>query len=150
MARVCYVKSTPTKAQKTNDRRGPFLRRDMAHFYSAIDNQMAGTGPGASGGALVILRKSFLAAVTNPKGYLFVTAFVSQFLNASDPLLPQYVTLALIFIAADVAVMATYAGLGAKAIRFLSDRGALWIDRTCGSCLVRLGLALAFVRRSEV
>lgn len=116
----------------------------------SVPHQVAGTGAGASGSALTIFRKSFLAAVTNPKGYLFFTAFLPQFLNASAPLLPQYVTLALIFIAVDVAVMATYAGLGARAIRFLSDRGALWIDRTCGGFLVALGMALAFVRRSEV
>lgn len=112
-------------------------------------HQMAETGVGASGGAFSIFRKSFLAAVTNPKGYLFFTAFLPQFLNASDALLPQYLRLALIFIAVDVAVMAIYASLGAKAIRFLSDRGALWIDRTCGGFLVVLGLALALVRRSE-
>ena len=68
----------------------------------------------------------------------------------SKPLLSQYVALTLVFIAVDIVVMATYAGLGAKAMRFLSDRGALWIDRTCGGFLIVLGLALAFVRRSEV
>jgi len=39
LARVCYVESTRPKTQKTHDRRGPFLRHDMAHFYSAIDTQ---------------------------------------------------------------------------------------------------------------
>lgn len=128
---------------------GVQMLRSSASLGSA-PHQMAGTGVGASGGALSIFRKSFLAAVTNPKGYMFFTAFLPQFLNASDPILPQYVTLALIFIAVDVAVMLTYAGLGAKAIRFPTDRGASWIDRTCGSFLVVLGLALASVRRSEV
>lgn len=103
-----------------------------------------------AGGALSIFRKSFLAAVTNPKGYLFFTAFLPQFLISSQPMLPQYVTLAIIFIAVDIAVMATYALLGAKAIQFLSARGALWIDRACGGFLVALGVALAFVRRGEV
>lgn len=116
----------------------------------SLPSQTNRTSVGAPSGALSIFRKSFLAAVTNPKGYLFFTAFLPQFLISSDPLLPQYVTLALIFIAVDIAVMATYAGLGAKAIRLLSDRGALWIDRTCGGFLVFLGLILAFVRRSEV
>lgn len=46
--------------------------------------------------------------------------------------------------------MAAYADLGAKIIHFLSDRGALWIDRTCGGLLVALGFALVFVHRSEV
>lgn len=105
---------------------------------------------GDPGGALAIFRKSFLVAVTNPKGYLFSSAFLPQFLTFSKPLPPQYVTLALIFIAVDLVVMAAYAGLGARTIRFLSDRGALWIDRTCGGFLVALGFALVFVRRSDV
>lgn len=95
-----------------------------------------------------IFRKSFLVAVTNPKGLLFFTAFLPQFLIPEEPMLMQYVTLAIVFIAIDVAVMAAYATLGARAMTFLSARGALWIDRVCGGFLVTLGLGLAFLRRS--
>ena len=112
--------------------------------------QSVGHKAGDAYSPISTFRKSFLVAVTNPKGYLFFTAFLPQFLILSEPLPMQYVTLALIFIAVDVAVMATYAGLGAKAVKFLGDRGSLWIDRTCGSFLIVLGVALAFVRRSEV
>ncbi|WP_299778494.1 LysE family translocator [uncultured Roseobacter sp.] len=97
-----------------------------------------------------IFAKSFLVAATNPKGYLFFSAFLPQFLTPSEPLIPQYITLAFVFIAVDVAMMFAYAGLGAKAMQFLSDRGALWLDRTCGGFLVLLGLALAFVRHRDV
>ncbi|WP_201120784.1 LysE family translocator [Sulfitobacter sp. EhC04] len=100
--------------------------------------------------SLPVFRKSLLVAVTNPKGYLFFTAFLPQFVILSEPLFAQYLTLALIFIAVDVAVMAAYASLGATAMQFLSERGVRWIDRTCGGFLVTLGIALAFVRRSEV
>ncbi|MGB7318720.1 MAG: LysE family translocator [Planktotalea sp.] len=103
----------------------------------------------AQAGRFAIFRKSFLVAVTNPKGYLFFTAFLPQFIVLSQPVAMQYLTLALIFIALDIAVMAAYAGLGSKAMRFLSKKGALWIERTCGSLLVAMGLALAFMRRSS-
>ena len=116
----------------------------------SVPSQPNGRIPGASRHRLNLFRKSFLVAVTNPKGYLFFTAFLPQFLNPSEPLLAQYALLALVFIAVDVAVMAAYAGLGAKAMQFLSNRGALWIDRTCGGLLISLGCALAFVRRSNV
>ena len=89
-------------------------------------------------------------AVTNPKGYLFFTAFLPQFLIPIEPLFLQYATLAAVFIVIDVVVMTLYAGLGVKAVQFLRNRGALWIDRVCGGLLVTLGLALAFVKRSEV
>jgi threonine/homoserine/homoserine lactone efflux protein len=98
----------------------------------------------------LIFRKSFLVAVTNPKGYLFFTAFLPQFLMPSEPLLPQYVILALIFVGVDIAVMSTYAGLGVRAARFLREAGAKWIDRSCGVLLIVLGGALALVRRSDL
>ena len=116
----------------------------------ALPGQPNEQGSGASIRRLTLFRKSFLVAVTNPKGYLFFTAFLPQFLNPSEPLLMQYARLALVFIAVDVAVMAIYAGLGAKAVQFLSNRGALWLDRTCGGLLIILGCALAFIRRSDV
>lgn len=97
-----------------------------------------------------LFRKSFLVAVTNPKGYLFFAAFLPQFLILSEPLPAQYLRLALVFIAVDVAVMAAYAGLGARAMQFLSARGALWIDRICGGLLVTLAAALALLRRSQL
>ncbi|MGP6087714.1 LysE family translocator [Antarctobacter jejuensis] len=100
-----------------------------------------------TGAAFPIFRKSFLVAVTNPKGYLFFTAFLPQFIDLSAPLLTQYLVLALVFIAVDVGVMAAYAGLGGRAVRFLTNRGAMWVDRTCGVTLIALGGALAFVRR---
>lgn len=115
-----------------------------------VPGQKNGKGPGTSLRRRTLFRKSFLVAVTNPKGYLFFTAFLPQFLNPSEPLLAQYALLALVFIAVDIIAMAAYAGLGAKAMQFLSDRGALWIDRTCGGMLVTLGCALAFVKRSNV
>jgi threonine/homoserine/homoserine lactone efflux protein len=97
-----------------------------------------------------VFRKSFLVAVTNPKGYLFFTAFLPQFLIPSEPMFVQYATLAGVFIATDVVTMAIYAAAGAKAMQFLSNQGALWIDRTCGGLLVALGIALAFVKRDTV
>jgi len=38
LARFSFVKSTRAKAQNNIKRSGPFLCRDLAHFYSAIDS----------------------------------------------------------------------------------------------------------------
>lgn len=99
---------------------------------------------------LTLFMKSFLVAATNPKGYLFFTAFLPQFLAPSEPLLPQYLTLGLIFIAVDIVVMFGYASLGAKAVHLLSARAARVIDRTCGALLIALAAALAIVRRVDL
>ncbi|SFL70270.1 LysE family translocator [Shimia aestuarii] len=104
----------------------------------------------ARGGQLEILRKSFVVAVMNPKGLLFFAAFFPQFLDVGAPILAQYVTLGVIFIATDVAVMAAYAALGSKAMHYLNARGACWMDRLCGGVLVVMAGALTLVRRGEV
>ena len=97
-----------------------------------------------------IFSKSLLVAVTNPKGYLFFAAFLPQFLAPASPLLLQYLTLAAVFIAVDVAVMAVYAAVGARATRALSREKALWMDRVCGGFLIALAGGLALVRRDAV
>jgi len=97
-----------------------------------------------------LFRKSFMVAAMNPKGYLFFTAFLPQFLTTSAPLFMQYVTLAVIFMVIDAAVMAAYAGLGSRAIRFLSESGTIWLNRSCGGLLIGLGATLAFFRRDSL
>ncbi|MCA3934176.1 LysE family transporter, partial [Burkholderia sp.] len=94
-----------------------------------------------------IFTKSFLTAVTNPKGYLFFSAFLPQFLDPSAPLAPQYVALAVTFALLDGAVMFGYALLGARAVRLLKRSGALWLERTCGAMLLALAGSLALYRR---
>ncbi|MGR3910647.1 LysE family translocator [Burkholderia sp. SR8] len=94
-----------------------------------------------------IFAKSFLTAVTNPKGYLFFSAFLPQFLDPSAPLAPQYVALAVTFALLDGAVMFGYALLGARAVRLLKRAGALWLERACGAMLLVLAGSLALYRR---
>jgi threonine/homoserine/homoserine lactone efflux protein len=96
----------------------------------------------------VIFLRSFLVAVTNPKGYLFFSAFLPQFIAPGEPQLPQYVALGLTFAAIDFVVMLGYASAGARAIRLLRARGVLWLDRACGGALLVLAGSLAFYRRS--
>jgi threonine/homoserine/homoserine lactone efflux protein len=104
------------------------------------------TGTHQASGRAIFLR-SFLVAVTNPKGYLFFSAFLPQFIIPTEPQLPQYAALAVTFAAIDFAVMLAYASAGAQAIRFLRARGVLWMDRICGGALLTLAGGLALYRR---
>ncbi|HSI60734.1 MAG TPA: LysE family translocator [Ideonella sp.] len=97
--------------------------------------------------ARAIFARSFLVAVTNPKGYLLFSAFLPQFIAPTQPQLPQYATLALAFAAIDFAVMLAYAAAGAQAIRLLRAQGVLWLDRLCGGVLLTLAGSLALYRR---
>jgi len=105
-----------------------------------------GSAARASTAKAVFLR-SFLVAATNPKGYLFFSAFLPQFIVPGEPQTPQYTALALTFASIDFAVMLAYAMAGAQAIRFLRANGVLWLDRICGGALLALAGSLALYRR---
>jgi threonine/homoserine/homoserine lactone efflux protein len=99
----------------------------------------------ASGRAIFL--RSFLVAVTNPKGYLFFSAFLPQFVIPTEPQLSQYAALAITFAAIDFIVMLVYASAGAQAIRLLRAKGVLWMERICGGVLLALAGGLALYRR---
>jgi threonine/homoserine/homoserine lactone efflux protein len=121
---------------------GAMLLRSRGGLDAPTDSGGRGTAS-----ARAIFLKSFLVAVTNPKGYLFFTAFLPQFITPDAPLLPQYAILAAIFATIDFLVMFGYALLGSRAVRFLKRYGALWLDRICGGALLALAGSLAVYRR---
>lgn len=94
-----------------------------------------------------VFLRSFLVAVTNPKGYLFVGALLPQFIAPDGPVLLQYVVIGTVFCALDFAIMLAYALLGSQAIRVLKRRGAVWIERVSGAILLGLAAWLAGARR---
>lgn len=109
------------------------------------------SGADAAGGEAsrrAVFAKSFLVAVTNPKGYLFCSALLPQFIDAAAPQWPQYVVIGLVFAGIDFAVMFGYAAVGAHAIRLLRRRAVLVLDRLCGGALLVLAGSLLFYRRS--
>ncbi|MES2912591.1 MAG: LysE family translocator, partial [Pseudomonadota bacterium] len=63
--------------------------------------QEAGT---AARGRRAIFMKSFMVAVTNPKGYLFCSALLPQFIDPAAAQAPQYVALAIVFAGMDFSV----------------------------------------------
>jgi len=95
-----------------------------------------------------IFLKSFLVAVTNPKGYLFFSAFLPQFIDLGMPQTPQYAVLAFVFASIDFLVMFGYALVGSQAVRFLKHSGAVWLDRMCGGAFLALAGSLALYRRA--
>lgn len=114
-----------------------------------LDESLQSASVARFGSAKSIFLKSFLVAVTNPKGYLFFSAFLPQFINPTETQLPQYVILALVFAGIDFMVMLGYALFGSQAVRLLKKSGALWLDRICGGALLTLAGSLAFYRRAS-
>jgi threonine/homoserine/homoserine lactone efflux protein len=103
---------------------------------------------GSEASSRAVFAKSFLVAVTNPKGYLFCSALLPQFIDAAAPQWPQYLVIGLVFAGIDFAVMFGYAAVGAHAIRLLRRRAVLALDRLCGAALLVLAGSLVLYRRS--
>lgn len=107
------------------------------------------TNLGASSTATKAFSRSLLVSLSNPKGLLFFSAFLPQFINTTEPQALQYITLALLTAALDIVVMACYATGGAQAARFLTAKGLRSLNRACASALLSLALFLALYRRSN-
>jgi threonine/homoserine/homoserine lactone efflux protein len=103
---------------------------------------------GESSSGRYIFLKRFLVAVTNPKGYLFFSAFVPQFIAPTSPQAARYMILEGVFASIDFLVMFAYAMFGSQVVHLLRNAGTLWIDRVCGGALLALALSLAFYRRT--
>ena len=108
----------------------------------------AETSNGAQHSSRAIFTQSFLVAVTNPKGYLFCSALLPQFIDPLAAQAPQYITISIVFAGLNFAVMLGYAFIGARAIRLLKASAVRWIDRACGGALLALASSLAFYRRA--
>jgi threonine/homoserine/homoserine lactone efflux protein len=102
----------------------------------------------AAASSRTLFMKSFLVAVTNPKGYLFCSALLPQFIDPHAAQLAQYVTIAIVFVTLDFSVMLAYAFAGARAVRLLRSSAAKWLDRICGGALIALAASLAVYRRA--
>ncbi len=125
-----------------------FLGIMMLRSKGAIDAALKHGAAAAGGTPVSIALKSFLIAVTNPKGYLFFSAFLPQFIDPTSPQAAQYALLALVFASLDFITMLAYAVFGAQAVRFLKTKGALWLERACGGALLALAGSLALYRRA--
>lgn len=125
-----------------------FLGVTLLRSRGTLDLPLQGSQGTDSGATRSILTKSFLVAITNPKGYLFFSAFLPQFIEPALPQAPQYAMLATVFASIDFAVMFGYALLGSQAVRFMRRSGAIWLDRICGGTLLALAGSLALYRRA--
>lgn len=97
----------------------------------------------ASGAAL--FRQGLLTAVSNPKALLFYGAFLPQFIDPGRDLLTQFIVMATVFVAVEIAVEYALALL-AHRIRPLLQRAGKRFNRVCGGLFVAMGLALPMTR----
>lgn len=117
---VCYLAFT-----------GVMLLRSRGSLDGAL--QSADTSGATS--ARSIFLKSFLVAVTNPKGISVLFGFPAAIHRSGSTADPAICGACAGFAGIDFIVMFGYALLGSQAVRLLRKSGALWLDRICGGAL---------------
>jgi threonine/homoserine/homoserine lactone efflux protein len=125
-----------------------FLGIMLLRSKGGLDLEGASAAASKRGTPRSLFMKSFLVAVTNPKGYLFCSAFLPQFIDPAAPQALQYGVLALVFAGLDFTIMFAYAVIGARAIRLLRNAGTRWLDRACGGAMLTMAASLCFYRRA--
>lgn len=104
--------------------------------------------PSAATGRAAFVR-ALVVGLSNPKGLLFFSAFLPQFIQPAEPLAPQYVILAVSSALIDCVMMSIYAFGGRHAMRKFSSRVMQWINRSCAGMLGLLAVGLTLYRRHE-
>jgi homoserine/homoserine lactone efflux protein len=95
-----------------------------------------------------IVVRGWMLNTLNPKPTLFMLAVVPQFLNPTQPLLPQYLVIAATLAFTDLVVNAGYTAFASRALAALrTPRQMRWVNRIFGSLFVVLATMLATVKR---
>ncbi|MEP6503591.1 MAG: LysE family transporter [Betaproteobacteria bacterium] len=85
----------------------------------------------------------------NPKGTVFMLAVVPNFIDLSQPLIPQYFIIMMSLSFTDLIVMAGYTALASRVLRALNEPHHVRImNRTFGGLFVVAGTLLATFRRA--
>ncbi len=93
--------------------------------------------------------RGWLINAVNPKGTAFMLAVVPQFLDLSQPLVPQYLVIVATLSFTDMVVMAAYTALAARVLSLLrTPRQIRWLNRVFGGLFVAAGALLATFKRS--
>lgn len=104
---------------------------------------------GAVSARRLVLR-GFLVQAANPKALVFFTALLPQFIDPRGSVTVQVAILALTSFAVEMAVLAIYGVLAARATHLAASPGPVsWTRRTGGGLLVLAGLRMAALRRAD-
>ena len=106
--------------------------------------RMAQTEPAP---AARVFRQALLVNLLNPKVILFILAFLPQFVDPSRPVLPQFLTLGLVFTLGGLAVNGFVGGMaGSIGQRLAEDQSlSLWLSRASAAIFTGLALRLALL-----
>ncbi|HHI71438.1 MAG TPA: LysE family translocator, partial [Rhodobacteraceae bacterium] len=88
-----------------------------------------------------IFAHSALVTALNPKGIIFIIAFVPQFLSADIPVMPQFLIMLVTFVSLGAANAMAYALLADQLGRRIRNPKVMtWVNRTGGTTLIAMGI----------
>lgn len=107
------------------------------------------TGEVAVARPLVVFRQAFTVNILNPKVILFILAFLPQFVDPSRPVLPQFLTLGVVFSLGGLVVNGVVGGMAGTIGRRLAQSEGLarWLGRISAGIFVGLAIRLALMQR---
>ena len=95
-----------------------------------------------------IFAHSALVTALNPKGIIFIIAFVPQFLSADMPVMPQFLTMLVTFVSLGAVNALAYALLADQlGRRIRSPKVLTWVNRIGGTALITMGTLTAPIQR---
>jgi len=94
-----------------------------------------------------MFRRGLWVNLLNPKAIVFFLAFLPQFIRPTEPLLPQYLIVAVTAVTVDIAVMWGFFAVAAHGFRRFtrSPRGQRTIDIVFGVLFLAVAVLLAFL-----
>jgi len=104
-----------------------------------IGIDVSGSGEPRTGRSL--FRQGALSALTNPKGLLFFTAFLPQFIDPSRSLFMQFAIMAGTFAAIEIATEMFIASMAHRISPWLRRVGRRF-NQACGGVFIAIGVAL--------
>ncbi len=96
-----------------------------------------------------VFRQALVVNLLNPKVILFILAFLPQFVDPSRPVLPQFLTLGLVFSVGGLAVNGFVGGMAGSIGRRMAESRSLslWLSRASAAIFTGLALRLALLTR---
>ena len=101
-----------------------------------------------SGGSA--FRRSLFVGLSNPKGLLFFSAFLPQFIQPDSPVALQYAVLTLVSASVDCVMLTIYALGGRHAMRRFSANMMRWVNRSCAGMLAAMAVGLSLYHRGDM
>ncbi len=90
-----------------------------------------------------------LVTALNPKGIIFIIAFVPQFLSSDLPAMPQFLTMGITFVGLGAINALAYALLADQLRQRIRRPSVLtWINRIGGTALITMGALTATMQRN--